>query len=63
MSTTKEILQGLCDTDQTLLEACKLLGKTDTLISIRLDQTNERIDIVNKRIRRLEEAVARLTPR
>ena len=48
---------------QTTLKGVEILMKTDTQLSIRIDQVDERINIVNKRIRRLEEAVARLNPR
>jgi len=48
---------------QTTLKGCEILMKTDTQISLRIDQIDERINIVNKRLRHIEKAIERLNPR
>ncbi len=44
----------------TTLEGCQILMETDTLLSGRCDELDRRIDIVNKRLRRIEDAVKQL---
>ena len=60
---TTASIEDLQAAGKTILEGCEILMQTDTQLSIRLDALEGRIDIVNKRIRRLEEAVQKLTPR
>jgi len=40
-----------------LIAGCMVLMETDTALSDRLDQISERIDIVNKRLRKIETAL------
>jgi len=55
-------IEAIESTAKTTLQGCEILIQTDTQLNIRVDQFEKRIDIVNKRIRRIEDAVARLTP-
>jgi len=55
----KKVMDSLMELNEsmkTTLEGCNVLVQTDT-------ELGNRIDIVNKRLRRIEEAVARLNPR
>ncbi len=58
-----KLVDELSVTQKTLLEGCQLLMKTNTQLGIRCDNLDERINIANKRIRRLEEAIQRIMPR
>jgi len=56
-----KILQSGCT---ATLEGCNILMKTDAQLGIRLENIEKRLKyIANKRIRRLEDAVARVLPR
>ena len=60
-----ESLQSAC---QTILEGCQVLMKANTMLVTRCEDLKERLDIANKRIRRLESkvlstAVTRILPR
>ena len=41
---------------QTIIEGCLKIVETEELIGKRVDMLNARLDIVNKRLRKLEEA-------
>lgn len=53
----------LNESDKTIIQGCITMMETDTVLSERCDELSARIDIANKRIRRLEQAVERLIPR
>jgi len=53
----------LNESDKTIIQGCMTMMETDTALSERIEHLSERMDIANKRIRRLEQAVERLTPR
>ena len=57
------VIDELQSAHKTTLKGCEILMKTDTQLMIRTDNLEERINIINKRIRRLEEAVQRILPR
>ena len=46
----------LNESDKTIIEGCMRMMETDTAISERCDQLSQRIDIANKRLRKLEDA-------
>jgi hypothetical protein len=48
---------------KTTIQGCLTLVETDSALMVRMDELSKRIDIVNKRLRHIEEAVERLTPR
>lgn len=56
-------IANLQSAQKTTLEGCEILMQTDTQLSIRMDDLDRRIDIVNKRLRRLEAAIQRVMPR
>jgi len=45
---------------KTTLEGCHVMMDTDTLLGDRSDELGQRVDIVNKRLRRIEDAVKQL---
>lgn len=58
------VMQKIAELQQALattLEGCSVLIETDKTIGERVDEEARRTDIVNKRLRRLEDAVKRLT--
>ena len=46
---------------ETTLRGCKVLVECDTVLGNRLDEQSRRIDIVNKRLRRLEDAIGEIS--
>lgn len=48
------------ESDKTIIAGCMTMMETDTMLSDRCDEISRRIDIVNKRLRRLEDAVKEL---
>jgi len=48
---------------KTTLAGCMVLVETGSALGVMMDGISYRIDIVNKRLRRIEEAVERLNPR
>ena len=57
-------IMELHESDKTIIQGCMTMMETDTMISestgLRCDELSKRIDIVNKRLRRLEDAVKEL---
>jgi len=49
-------IQELQSAGKTTLEGCKILMETDNVLGNRIDDAWTRIDIANKRIRKLEES-------
>lgn len=49
-------VKDLQDSSKNTLQGCGLLMETDTTISARIDDAWKRIDIVNIRLRKLEES-------
>jgi TolA-binding protein len=63
MNTVEKLIDEQLKTSatiKTMLEGCMVLVETDTVLGERMDQLSARIDMVNKRLRKLEETNGKL---
>ena len=59
-TTIMEEMIRLNKSDKNIIDGCMIMMKADAVISERCDHISNRIDIVNKRLRKLEEINGKL---
>lgn len=57
MASVDQRIEALQKDLETTLKGCNILMETDTALGQQIDNQKERINIVNKRLRKIENAV------